>query len=139
MKINPDEVYWNSTHTAYAVLVSPGYDAGEATWNSSDNNRIAWDKRIVEFYVNCRGPNSETWRHACFDGDDEDSKHEPPKEHAKFCKILKTCGIDPKGVYFGGAIDLEIAWVKPSDKWQIDEYDGAESIVIFNDSAWLEV
>lgn len=139
MKINLDEVYWNSNHTEYAVLISPGYGAGWATWNSSENHRIAWDKRIVEFYVNCRGPNSRAWHNACFDCDDNESKHDPLKEHTEFCEILKICGIDPKRVYFGGANDLEIAWVKPGELWQIDEYDGAESIVIFNDTAWLEV
>lgn len=139
MKINPDELYWNPTHTEYAVLISPEYGAGWATWNSSDNNRIAWDKRIVEFYLNCRGPNSKAWHNACFDSDEGESEHAPPDEHVEFCEILKACGINPEAVYFVGGNDLEIAWVKPGDKWQINEYDGAESIVIFDDKKWLEV
>lgn len=132
MKINPDEVYWNSDHTAYAVLISPGYGFGWATRNYSDMNRIAWDKRIVEFVLVTKG---RDWEDACFDG----KMRESTEKHTEFCEILKTCEIDPKRVCFNGGKNLEIVWVKPGDKWQIDEYDGAESVVIFNDKAWLEV
>ena len=147
MKINSDEVYWNSNHTKYAVLVSPGYGAGWGTWNSSENNRIAWDKRIVEFIIRMKERGDEVFKCACDSYNPEYDETEDgennvlgfSEEHKEFLRVLDECGIDSKYVYFGGAYDIEVHWVKPGDLWRISEYDGAELLEFFNDKAWLGV
>jgi len=44
----------------------------------------------------------------------------------------------PKG-FFGGAEDLEIAWVEVNRDFRIEEYDGNESIIFRdNDDDWIK-
>jgi hypothetical protein len=54
-------------------------------------------------------------------------------------KILEYCnqtyGDDS---YFGGADDLDIAWVEVGDKFRINEYDGSESIEFLTSTIWME-
>jgi membrane protein involved in colicin uptake len=45
-------------------------------------------------------------------------------------------GIDEDDVYMGGACDLAIEWVPIGSLFQIHEYDGSESLVIFDESKW---
>ena len=40
-------------------------------------------------------------------------------------------------IYLGGTHNIEIKWVDEGKKFQIREYDGAESIVEFNEEDWF--
>ena len=134
MKINPTEVHWNGSHTEYAVLVSPGWGAGWSSWNYSEGNRIAWDKRIVEFVLSMKECGEE--------GTEDDEWYEEKgvsKKHKEFLRILDECGINSKRVYLGGGRDIEVKWVKPGDRWRIDENDGAEVLEILNVDNWCVV
>lgn len=139
MKINSQEVHWNENRTEYAVLVSPGWGAGWSSWNGSENNRIAWDKRIVEFVLRMKGRGEEVFERACCEYPEHDEEDGLSEEHKEFRRILDECGIDSKRVYFGGAHDIEVNWVKPGDRWRIDEEDGAEFLEILNTDNWYVV
>ena len=39
--------------------------------------------------------------------------------------------------YDGGASDLEIRWVPVGSRFRINEYDGSESVVLFEEENWL--
>jgi hypothetical protein len=90
-----------------AVLYSPGYGAGWYTWNQ-DHPEIVFDKDIVA---------------AVLEGD---------KNKAE--KITKE---KYPGVYTGGADDLEISWLHPGTEFEIEEYDGNESIHIIGSRRYL--
>jgi len=140
MKINPNEVYWNEDRTEYAVLVSPGWGAGWSSWNYSENNRIAWDKRIVEFVLRMKGRGEEALERACDSYDPEwDEEEGLFEENKEFLRILDECGIDSKRVYFGGVHDIEVKWVKPGDRWRIDEEDGAELLEVLDMDRWMKL
>ena len=40
-------------------------------------------------------------------------------------------------LYCGGAADLEIVWLPAGAEFQIDEYDGSESIVYKENEKWM--
>lgn len=82
-----------------AVLYSPGFGAGWYTWNS-DFPECVFDRDIVG---------------AVESGD-----------IAKAASIAEEKYGD--GFYSGGARDLQIAWIKQGMQFEINEYDGAESI-----------
>lgn len=81
------------------VLYSPGFGAGWSTWN---NNELAFDKRIVEKWLNER-PDEDTMRDY----------------------IISLGYPEP---YMGGYRDLEFAVVPKGKTVFIGEYDGSESI-----------
>ena len=39
--------------------------------------------------------------------------------------------------YFGGLEDLEVKWVPVGARFRIDEYDGAETLVLESHETWL--
>ena len=84
------------------VLYSPGYGAGWSTWNGDDQELI-FNRDLVEAVLK--------------------------NDMGKILAIAeKLC---PNG-YFGGVDSLEVAFIKPGTLFRIDEYDGAESMEIFN-------
>jgi hypothetical protein len=92
-----------------AVLYSPGYGAGWSTW-AADGNReaLCMDARIVEPFLQ---------------GD-------------------KTAAVDAAltlfpDMYTGGAEDLEVMWVTKGSRFLVEEYDGHESVHIFDDMPYL--
>jgi len=40
-------------------------------------------------------------------------------------------------VYTGGVQDLEVFWIPEGTKFQITEYDGAESLELLDDIDWI--
>lgn len=40
-------------------------------------------------------------------------------------------------VYTGGVEDLEIQWLDEGDQFQIDEYDGSESLIVVKYTNWI--
>lgn len=91
-----------------AVLYSPGYGAGWYSWNS-DHPECLFDPDVVE------------WVKSGKVGDCPD--------------IAKKYGWD--SFYMGGAVDLSIEWLKEGTKFEIDEYDGYESVRELGSVNWL--
>ncbi len=91
-----------------AVLISPGYGAGWSTWNSG-KTELLFDPTIVDLVL---------------------SEAEPEKLEAY---------IDLKypEAYTGGVGDLIVKWVPEGAKFRINEYDGAESLVLESQVEWF--
>ncbi len=81
-----------------AVLYSPGYGAGWFTWNTS-RPEILFDPAIVELVE------QEKW------------------EELQAFVVLKY-----PDIYVGGLEDLQIEWMPEGTQFQVNEYDGSESI-----------
>lgn len=86
-----------------AILYSPSYGAGWSSWNTGDD--YLYCPKIVE---------------AIEVGKSKDEITKLAEE------ILGTDG------YYGGARDLTIAWIKEGTLFRINEYDGSESIEVFD-------
>ena len=84
-----------------AVLYSPRFGAGWYSWNS--NKELLFHPKLVEMVENNRQSEITTqW-------------------------IQENLGIN--NVYCGGADDLQIKWLDEGTIFEIDEYDGSESII----------
>ena len=84
-----------------AVLYSPGFGAGWYSWNS--NKELLFHPKLVEMVENNRQSEITTqW-------------------------IQENLGVN--NVYCGGADDLQIEWIDEGIVFEIDEYDGSESII----------
>ena len=92
------ERYYNENNEL-GVLYSPDYGSGWSSWNSPE---LAYDKRIVEYWLN-KHPNAQ-----------------------KMKMHLERIGYHD--VWMGGYNDLKIAWIPKGTIFYIDEYDGSESI-----------
>jgi len=91
-----------------AVLYSPGWGAGWYTWNQ-DYPDIIFDREIVE---------------AVLDGDNEKARTIAERKYPQ--------------VYSRGARDLQIEWLEPGTLFEIEEYDGNESIHVIGSRTYLE-
>jgi len=90
------------------VLVSRGFGAGWSSWSTENSSTLAMDKDIVQ---------------AVLDGDIE-----------KAISIAKQkCG----DFYAGGADDLVVEWLKSGTVFEINEYDGSESIHVIGGRDYL--
>jgi len=84
-----------------AVLVSHGFGAGWYSWNQ-EHKELLFNPKLVELVENNRLDEiTEDW-------------------------VKNNLGIE--NVYCGGARELEIHWIDEGTAFQIDEYDGAESL-----------
>ena len=91
-----------------AVLVSSGFGAGWSTWNSEYRETLCMDAEIVQAVLD--------------------------KDIDKAVEIAKQkCG----DFYEGGAQDLSVEWVKKGAAFEIDEYDGSESLHVTGDHDYL--
>ena len=84
-----------------AVLVSHGFGAGWSTWDS-ENKGMVFNKRIALAVLGESG--------------------ELP--------IVAAAAEYPNS-YHGGVKGLVVEWVKKGDRFEIDEYDGSESLRVF--------
>lgn len=93
-----------------AVLYSPGFGAGWNTWNKTEHREtLCMDSDIVQ---------------AVLDGDT-----------SKAAEIAKQkCG----NIFISGASQLEVEWVKKGSLFEIEEYDGSESIHIIGERDYLK-
>lgn len=89
-----------------AVLISHGFGAGWYSWNT-DHEQLLFDPKLVEMVESSRS----------IEIDDE--------------WIEANLGI--KDVYCGGAEDLTIHWLPVGTPFQVEEYDGAESLRTIDD------
>lgn len=91
-----------------AVLVSHGFGAGWSTWNSEHRETLCMDAEIVQ---------------AVLDAD-----------IARAVRIAKEkCG----DFYEGGASGLEVHWVDKGAAFEIEEYDGSESLHVVGDRDYM--
>ena len=90
-----------------AVLYSPGYGAGWFTWNT-DTPEILFDPAIVELVE------QEKW------------------EELQSYVVLKY-----PNIYSGGLRDLRIRWIPVGTQFQVNEYDGNESIERRDSVDWI--
>ena len=90
-----------------AVLYSPGFGAGWFTWNP-ELPELIFDPVIVDFVE------KEQW--------------------AELDTYVKLKYSD---IYDGGMRDLTVEWLAVGTEFQINEYDGAESIEIKDDVIWM--
>lgn len=90
-----------------AVLYSPGFGAGWFTWNSS-HPECLYDPEIVA---------------AVEAGDRRKAAELSESKWPNF--------------YSGGAKDLEIIWLTQGDQFEVEEYDGSESIHVVGQRNYL--
>ena len=83
-----------------AVLVSPGFGAGWYTWNT-DHEGLLFDSEIVQ---------------AVLDGDRE--------------KAARIAEEKYEDCYTGGFLDLCVQWVNVGSQFEINQYDGSETLHI---------
>ena len=104
-----------------AILISPGYGAGWSTW---DNPELAWDKRVVEYFLAHK--------------DDKEFMHDVECEgtpaYINTRNFLKRCGYE--NVYLGGYPDIRVEWLPIGTKYVIREYDGSEYIQTEHEINW---
>lgn len=88
-----------------AVLVSSGFGAGWYSWNS-DHKELLFHPKLVEMVEQNRNSEiTDEW-------------------------VLENLGIE---IYAGGAEQLSIHWLKQGTAFEIEEYDGSESIRTLDD------
>ena len=91
-----------------AVLVSPGFGAGWSTCNSRHRETLCMDADIVQAVLD--------------------------KDIDKAVEIAKQkCG----DFYADGAYNLIVKWVKKGAVFEIEEYDGSESLHVIGDRDYL--
>lgn len=112
------------------ILISPGFGGGWSTWNDDCIN-LAIDKRIINYFKkNGTGVDKKNrLSHDQFD----DLKYKEFKNQLK--EFLESIGYN--NVYTGGWKDIVIETVKPNCKFRIDEYDGSEELIKYEqDTLW---
>ena len=91
-----------------AVLYSPNFGAGWYSWNT-DTPELLFDKDIVAAVL--------------------DNNLDKAEEVA--IDKYPTC-------YLGGVRDLTVKWLEPGTQFEINEYDGFESITEISSKRYLE-
>jgi hypothetical protein len=86
-----------------AVLYSPNYGAGWSTWNKGYEDFLMFDSEIVKFLLQRDFNSIERYVNNLYDG-----------------------------LYLCGLYDLEISYLPIGTVFRIDEYDGYESIEIYD-------
>ncbi len=104
------ELYVNGMDEV-GVLYSPGFGAGWSSWNS---DCYAYDKRIVEKFI-----------------EDPELFHRVGPDLVAFMTSLDYDG------YYGGADDLCLTFIPKGTLFRISEYDGSESIELFDTSNYI--
>jgi hypothetical protein len=92
-----------------AVLYSPGYGAGWYSWHRKEE--LLYDPTIVQLVLDNR--------------------------HKDIHKYLLAMYQEEDAPYMGGSEELSVEWVPVGEQFRIDEYDGAESVVLASRENWL--
>lgn len=104
-----------------AVIVSLGYGAGWGTWNWEYPD-IVFDPVLVKMIL----------EHQQLDKGGQSTQLD------NFFNRVETYANEKyPGAYLGGAWGLDIEWVPEGEKFRIQEYDGAESIILASEEKWL--
>ena len=89
-----------------AVLISHGFGAGWYSWNA-DHQELLYHPKLVEMVEQNRANEiDEDW-------------------------VKDNLGVE--NIYCGGASDLQIHWLPVGTAFEVDEYDGAESLLTLAD------
>lgn len=92
-----------------AVLYSPGFGAGWSTWADDDQKEaLCMDARIVGPFV---------------DGDRD-------------AAVAAAVALFPD-LYIGDASDLKVIWIEKGRAFEVEEYDGSESVHVLGDRTYL--
>lgn len=91
-----------------AVLYSPGFGAGWSTWASEHAEAMCMDARIVQAFVDSGSAGA----------------------------IAAALQLFPD-IYTGGAKDLRIEWIKEGTQFEVEEYDGSESIHLIGEREYM--
>ena len=91
-----------------AVLYSPEFGAGWSSWNSL-NPEMLFDPFIVKMV----------------------------EDNTSYETVILYCEEKYPGGYFGGASDLQIAWVSVGREFRIFDNDGDESIIFKDEEEWI--
>jgi hypothetical protein len=83
-----------------AVLYSPGFGAGWYSWNTEHREILFHPKLVAMVESERNGEITDDW-------------------------VKENLGIE---IYTGGADNLKIEWLPEGTAFQIEEYDGAETI-----------
>jgi hypothetical protein len=102
-----------------AVLYSPRYGAGWSTWNDDHHAEILMMHPVLVEPVHQFEQGLIT------------------KEQMKEKIVFRLAMLGLDDVYTNGAIDLTIFWLDPGQRFRIEEHDGNESVVLFEQMEWL--
>jgi hypothetical protein len=91
------------------VIVSGGYGAGWSSWGGN-SEFLTMDKTLVDMCLN-------------------DTSYVEVEEY------LEKCGVG--GHYMGGWSDAAVEWIPKGTAFKIDEYDGSESLEIFDTKDYM--
>lgn len=92
-----------------AVLYSPDFGGGWVSWNNTEHaETLAFDAEIVQ---------------AVLDGDNDEAA----------VIAARKC----PGIYTGGSRDLKVKWLPKGTQFEINEYDGNESIHVIGSKKYL--
>lgn len=92
-----------------AILVSHGFGAGWVSWIYNDD--VLFDENIVDFVLNDKIYSEE------------------------FNKYMEDTYPE---AYIGGKDGLEVYWLDEGTEFQIEEYDGAESLRFKEKESWIK-
>jgi hypothetical protein len=90
-----------------AVLYSPGFGAGWFSWNT-EHPEILFDPAIVELV-----------------------------EQEKWEELQAFVTLKYPDIYTGGLEDLHIRWIPQGMQFQVNDYDGNESIELRDQVNWI--
>lgn len=92
-----------------AVLYSPGYGAGWSTWaDASIRQEILFDPAMVGLV-----------------------------ENGQWEELEAFVALKYPGLYTGGLRDLQIQWIPQGTQFQVNDYDGNESIELRDSVDWV--
>ena len=105
------------------ILYSPGYGAGWSTWGTDE---MAYDKRVIDIFLKYAINSSGRLTLIGVTGSDV----------ARFSEEVRKLYPDE---YLGGAKNLVLGFVPPNVPFEIDEYDGSESLCIINTENFMRL
>jgi hypothetical protein len=119
-----------STEGLVPVLYSPGFGAGWYTSFDPENapEEVIFDSRLVQFVA------SEEFRRLF--NSQQYHLREGDKNKQVFHEMM-TNWFGLTGVYAGGFSQLKIQLIPKNVQFRIEEYDGAESVEIFNPARYF--
>lgn len=94
-----------------AVLYSPGFGAGWYTWGAGSEygDAVIFDPMLVKYV-----------------------------EEGDHSALATYVAMRYPNAYTGGIDSLEIAWIPVGTLFQIEEYDGSESIQTMDGTSWIK-
>lgn len=91
-----------------AVLISPGFGAGWSTWNREHADALCMDARIVGPFL----------------------------AGGAAAAVQAAADLFPD-IYTGGGHKLRVEWVTKGAAFEVEEYDGSESLHVLGDRTYL--